>query len=221
MRPFDVPRTLDSVTDPFPSPDLLLSTIQAGGKLGRTSLAQLWLSEGIPFAFKSRPGVFDALRNWLGQQLHIHAKSITVVGSARIGFSMSGKDYGRSFGPSSDLDLAAVSLVLFSRLETAFQRWAADYSAGRSTPKSNIEKGYWDENLEVGRRGIRRGFVDANKIPLRDAYPDAKAIAQALYLAHMKLRRTEAAPPLRRVSLRVYRDWDSFVDQVSRSLVWL
>ena len=45
--------------------------------------------------------------------------------------------------------------------------------------------------------------------------PLATDIGQALWLLGEKLRITTAAPTVRKVSLRVYKDWEAFVCQVT------
>jgi hypothetical protein len=43
-------------------------------------------------------------------------------------------------------------------------------------------------------------------------------IAQALYEAHEKLKATPDAPAVRKLSVRVYRDWDCFIRQIAINL---
>jgi hypothetical protein len=61
---------------------------------------------------------------------------------------------------------------------------------------------------------LERGFIDPHKIPNRDRYPEVRAIAQALYEAHEKLRATPGAPDVRKLSVRIYRNWDCFIRQL-------
>jgi hypothetical protein len=51
------------------------------------------LIAGIPFAFRDSPADYDALRTTLGTALHLSADAMTVVGSGRIGFSLSPEKY--------------------------------------------------------------------------------------------------------------------------------
>lgn len=78
---------------------------------------RLWLTEGVPFAFKDRPIVYEALREWVAALLDIFPKDVSMVGSARIGFSLAPQKQLREFTVgSSDLDLFVVSAPLFGRL---------------------------------------------------------------------------------------------------------
>ena len=61
MKPFGVP---DSCVD-LKCMRLSAHTLRAaarGGKDARITLAQLWITEGIPFAFAECPAVYDSIR---------------------------------------------------------------------------------------------------------------------------------------------------------------
>ena len=58
MKPFDVSAVLDPLTDVYPSANVLLGAAKAGDRDARYAISRLWLSEGIPFAFKARPAVY-------------------------------------------------------------------------------------------------------------------------------------------------------------------
>ena len=75
MKPFGVP---ESCAD-LKSTCLSARTLRAaahGGKEARVTLAQLWMTEGIPFVFSECPAVYESIRIWLGRELGIHAKQI-------------------------------------------------------------------------------------------------------------------------------------------------
>jgi hypothetical protein len=219
MRPFDVSAVLDPLTEVYPAANVLLEAAKAGDRDVRYALSRLWLSEGIPFAFKTRPGIYEALRIWLARRLNVQAKQITVVGSGRQGYSLSpDQNVGRSFGPQSDLDITAVSSTLFERLREAFYRWEKDYAQGVVHPRSEREKALWDDNRRHCPPGLKRGFVDPDKIPTWSRYHEVQAVMDALWRVHEKLRVTSYAPSVRKVSMRVYRDWDAFVRQMAINL---
>jgi hypothetical protein len=141
-----------------------------------------------------------------------------MVGSARTGFSLAPKTWGRQFGDQSDLDIAIVSPALFADVEAAFRVWINDYKAGRVGPRSEIELEYWNANASLGDRSIALGFYDSNKLPTFDRYPIAKTIGNTMWLLKSKLESTPSAPRVRRASARIYRDWASLVTQVSLNL---
>lgn len=219
MRAFDLPPALEPLRAVYPPVDEILAAAEGGNRVSRFAIVQLWLTEGIPLAFKAQPGLYESLRLWLARRLSVHAKEITLVGSGRQGFCLSpGRDLGRPFGEHSDLDLTVVSKSLYERLHAAFDRWNRDYAAGTVAPRHPREKQFWDSHRDSVPSGLVRGFIDPHKIPNWDRYPEAQAIAQAMYEAHEKLKVTHNAPVVRKLSIRVYRDWDSFVRQMAINL---
>lgn len=141
MQPFNVSAVLDPLTETYPPADVLLEAAKTGDRDVRYAMSRLWLSEGIPFAFKIRPGVYEALRMWLARRLDVEAKTITIIGSGRQGFSLSPDEtLGRPFGSHSDLDFTVLSSSLFRRLEDDFRRWAQDYTQGAVRPRHDQEK---------------------------------------------------------------------------------
>src|SRR5258706_16481232 len=69
MRPFEVSSALEPLRETYPSADALLDAARTGNRDARHAIARLWLSEGIPFAFRTRPSVYESLRAWLSRLL--------------------------------------------------------------------------------------------------------------------------------------------------------
>jgi len=182
------------------------------------NLVRLWLTEGIPYEFRNCPIVFEEIRAWLGRRLGVCPKVITIIGSARIGFSIAGAKYGRPFNSDSDLDLSIVSELLFERLSDTFTKWQSEYCGGIVHPRHEIERQLWDSNLEFGNRNIPAGFFDANKIPTYDRYPLIQDIQQAMWTLTRKLEVTPDLTPPRRSSVRVYKSWSILVSRLTISL---
>lgn len=216
-RPFATDPRLSS---PFPSPDELETTLAGAPRAAREIVARLWLTEGLPSAFLTSPAVYEDLRGWLASRLNVHPKEVTLIGSARIGYSLAPPpEFGRPFDAGSDLDLSIVSGDLFQRVTSAFSNFSADYSSGAVVPRSSHERHLWDENLAFGARNIPRGFFDPNKVPNFDRYPVAQQVSQSMWALVKKLEVTPGAPQVRRASTRVYRDWQSFIERVSFNLM--
>ena len=219
MRPFDVSPALDSVTEQYPSADTLLAAASNHDPSVRYALCRLWLSEGIPFAFKTRPGTYEAIRSWLARQLEIQAKEITIIGSGRQGFSLSpDSSIRRQFGVHSDLDFTIVSPDLFQRIQSSLELWMKDFDAGLVLPRNDREKSFWNDNRVSCPSGLNRGFIDPHKIPSFNRYPEAQKVANAMYLIHEKLKITPGSPNVRKASLRIYRDWNAFIRQMAINL---
>jgi hypothetical protein len=116
------------------------------------------------------------------------------------------------------LDLSIVTDTVFGRLRQDFDRWKGDMKVGTVRPRNKTEERFWPLNLEILPKNIFRGFVDPYKIPTLPAYGSVQHVRQTEWLLGKKMGITPEAPPLSRVSIRVYRDWQSFLNQLDRSL---
>ncbi|MBI0473248.1 hypothetical protein EXT68_13435 [Pectobacterium parmentieri] len=178
----------------------------------------MWLSEGIPFAFKNTPALYEVVRVWLGNRLDVDPKEIHLSGSARIGQSLAPNKMGKNFGNHSDLDLFVVSEVLFNRVRTDFNNWSYEFEGDLVQPINETERKYWVENNNRGQKNLQRGFLDSSIVPNRDKYPTIKNIAQSMWLLKEKLDITKEAPSIKSASVRCYKNWRSYVQQVVLSL---
>lgn len=219
--PFRVAPQLLPLKRPYPSLDEILGLGHPKARLAREAFTRLWLTEGIPFAFQQCPAVYEEVRGWLAALLGTNPKEVTLVGSARLGYSLAGPSkLGRPFGKHSDLDFSVVSSGLFTQFQELFTTWARDYENLLVKPRSDFERRLWDANLDFGRQNLPKGFFDANKIPTFNRYPLAQEVGQVLWAVMKKLEQTPAAPVARRASVRVYDGWQSLIDRASFNLYW-
>ena len=217
--PFTITSGLTTLSYPFPSHDSLRAALKYSTRPEREIFVSLWLAEGVPYAFRNCPALFEYIRFWLGRQLNVHPKEITLIGSARIGYSLApATKFGREFCENSDLDFSVVSFALFERLAESARLFSSDYKSGVIVPRNERQGRMWSENCGFFDRNIPRGFLDSKKIPNRERYSSAQEINQSMSYLLRKLEATTEAPAVRDASVRVYRDWKSFVDQVSRNL---
>ncbi len=217
MQPFELSPHIAKLVEPYAAASEVARISRMGGHETREFLARLWLSEGIPFAFRAKPAVYDAMRSWLARRLGISPKEITMVGSARLGQSLDPNQLGKEFSSNSDLDLTIVSPELFQRIATEFSIWKQDFENGLVKPNRHEEK-YWRDNADSGPKKITRGFLDANMIPHRDAYVLSRQIGDAMWRVRERLKATPNAPKIRKADVRVYRNWEDFTRQVVLSL---
>src|SRR4051812_43686357 len=78
-------------------------------KTGRFGdLVDRWLFRGAVYAFDERPENGTLLLSLLSSQLGTREENIRIVGSAKLGFSLSPDSFSRSFGPDSDIDVIVV-----------------------------------------------------------------------------------------------------------------
>lgn len=214
MIPFSSHRYHDFFAETYPPALKLAAVASSFNQLERELFVRLWMTEGIPFAFKECPFVFENVRTWLGDNIGINPKEITIAGSGRIGYSLSGwPKYGRLFGDKSDLDLMAVSKKLYSELVEEFIFWKQEYESGMTVPGNEREARLWADNLIKVPKIIDRGFIDNWKLP--NLYPVTKNIANTLWLLIEKLKITEGAPTIKHSSIRVYRDWNAALRQMT------
>ena len=110
----------------YPSPqefrEILLSTEP-------DDVAKRHVFDGTAYAFRSRPKAFVLLRSHLSESLGVTEENIVVVGSAKIGFSLSPDNFPRRFNPFSDIDVVVVDEELFDRVWMTILDW--NYPLGR------------------------------------------------------------------------------------------
>lgn len=204
--------------DPYPTPESLRQALTGVSRQSRENVTRLWLTEGIPLAFRNCPSAYEQMRAWLGIQLNLCPKEITLLGSARLGFSLAPPKFGRPFDAASDCDLSAVSEQLFQRLAESFDVWKRDYSEGLVHPRNNRERAFGDDNVLFGERNLPLGFIDPGKLPTFNPYPIVQNIQQAMWALTKKLEVTPEAPSPQKASIRVYRTWQALVSRVSLNL---
>lgn len=204
---------------PHPGPELMRKALLSANDKEFKGIAHLWLSEGIPFAFLSSPAVYHQLRVELARLLNIGIKDVSVVGSSRIGYSLADTKYGRPFGDQSDLDLCAVNSDLFNRAKIDTERFIADFNSGVTTTKSSDTKARWESNCKSLPNNIRNGFIDVKLVPaIKGKYDCIGDIKNSVWLLSTRLQNTSDTPRFKSLSIRIYKDWPSMVNQVSRSL---
>lgn len=218
MEPFKVSNHLINITGTYPKAQLILDAAKHGGESTRRAIVMQWLSEGIPYAFKGCPGMYESVRAWMATRLNTDSKKISITGSARLGQSLNPKKAGASFGKHSDLDIFIVSNSLFCKLVENFNAWAFDFESGDINPSNNKELSFWKENLHRGHKNISRGFIDSTKVPNYKKYPHIQNINQTMYLLKRKLCITKLAPKVSCASVRCYRSWNDYIQQTTLNL---
>ncbi len=217
--PFQVEENLQKLLDLYPNSENFREALRNISRTSREDAVRLWLTEGVPFAFRSHPSAYEEMRRWLGKRLNACPKEITVVGSARIGFSLAKNKFGHPFNDQSDLDLVAVSESLFGEIAETFVAWKKDYAQKQIQPRNERERSFWDQNLGLGDKHLSLGFFDANKIPTFNRYPLVQRIQDAMWGLTKKLEVTPNVPSPKRASIRIYRTWERLVYRASFNLL--
>jgi hypothetical protein len=217
MRPFVVSEYGAKLATTYPATSVLRECL---GKLRLNEFdgfLRSSMTEGVPFAFQHSPMLYELSRGWLAMYLGVHAKTITMVGSGRIGFSLDPGTFGRPFGNHSDLDIAIVSDSLFSHSAHTFYQWKADIADGKVKAQNPTEQKYWNQNLEIIPGTLARGFIDENKLPTRDRYPIACKLRQSMFLLKEKLLLSKEGFLVTHASIRIYETWPHFLNQLRRN----
>lgn len=210
---------MKDLLDHYPDAEKLQEMLSHISRHEREVLVRLWLTEGIPYAFRECPAIYEEVRGWLANRLELHPKQITLLGSARIGFSMArSPQFGREFNDKSDLDFAVISTGLFGKFERMFSKFEQDFSSQKISPRHESECRYWKSNIDFGKKNIPLGFFDANKIPYFKQYPIAQKVGQAMWALVTKLEVTDKAPESKKASVRVYKNWECLINRVSLNL---
>jgi hypothetical protein len=212
-------RGLASLSAPYPEASTFFNVVRDATPTLREYVVRLWFSEGVPFGFRDTPALYEEIRTWLAARLRISPKDVTIIGSARIGFSLSpGRELGRPFSLHSDLDFSVVSSQLFSETASCFAQWKEDFANGLVRPRRSREARLWPENVLFGDRNIPKGFMDPEKIPTLQRYELPRRVGGAVWALGVKLEASKCGHPRRRTSVRVYRDWASFTQRMMVNL---
>lgn len=218
MEPFKVSEKLRGIIDAYPDARLIAEAAREGGEAAKQAIARQWLSEGIPFAFKDCPGMYESVRTWLAVRLSVDPKEINITGSARLGQSIAPKKIGSPFGNGSDLDIFVVSDALFERLKKDFNAWSYQFQCGALNPKNPRELHFWNENVGRGERSLSRGFIDTKIIPNYESFACAQNVAQTMFMLLGRLENSISAPQFSDASVRCYNSWSNYSRQVTMGL---
>ena len=181
--------------------------------------ARIILTEGTPFACAKFPMAFEFARGKAAEILGVHPKQLSLIGSARIGYSLAGPKFGRPFDlQASDIDLFVVSRELFGLLCEEHKEFLNAWRCKKIQPRHEIQSRFWDENARIDDYNIRRGFLDASHIPTYDMFPVSKMFGEAAYKFHVNLEAAVSAKIGRKASIRSYKDWDAAIRQIAFTL---
>lgn len=215
------PTWSDLVRSPYPNPgdwnrELIVN------KRDVYRFARLWLTEGIPFAFRDCPFAFEKGRDELGKTLDEDPKSFGLQGSAKLGYSLASTKFGRGFdAKKSDLDLFAVSERLFDLLSVDAELFSSRVKAGQATAGTSAIQTFWNQNAsDVIPRQLSRGFLDVDFVPPFERYKTCYKVSAAIQRFQRTLVRSNVSEPYaRKSSLRVFRSWEAAVRQIGGTLV--
>jgi hypothetical protein len=164
-----------------------------------------YIFEGLPYVFRETPPLMETLRDHLCNDLGVSDESTIVIGSAKIGFSLSPDNVFRQFSDESDIDVLVVDERIFDDIWKIILKWhyprrirglgGADESWGRRRRRDL----YWGWFVPDKIKYEGLSFPEVLK-PLRD-------ISTAWFNAFRSLSRVPEFSR-RNITGRLYRTWD-------------
>jgi hypothetical protein len=222
--PFVLTKELEKLTESYPDPSVLKNSFIKATNNERFGIIRLWVTEGIPFAFKNDPLLYEEIRSFIARGISVNTKEITLVGSARIGYSLKKKVWGKKFHDRSDLDFTVVSNDLFSKLVKDYQNWVNDFRTGKTIPKSKFQTKIWLNAIENVNKNIPNGYINTNNLFVNNKYPAIKKCNITMKNLQERLSKTPKCPKVSSTSIRVYSNWESCINQLRNNfniaLIW-
>lgn len=158
---------------------------------------------GDAYVFRNTPSDYALLLNDLGSSLRLPPTAITIVGSAKTGFSMDPEAFGTPFHDESDVDVVVVDADRFDRIWYALIAWEYRLGPQKGYSQEWLKRRhadvfwgwFFDERLHTG--GLRAKALRA----VRDISYEWFEAFQSVGLRHARLAG-------RKFSGRLYRTWD-------------
>lgn len=188
------------------------------------SLLHHYIIDNAPYLFNEFvkvPLLYEQIKQYLSYELDISMSDVKLIGSAKVGFSISVDSYGKEFSSTSDLDFAVVNKSLFDDLVNDFHNWEYQYKEKKTVkPKNNKEQTCWEDNITGLPKNIDHGFIDSRKLPNLDICATAKKINNSMYCIGISLEKYNATK-IKYASVRVYKDDNSFYEQLLRNCKYI
>ena len=82
-----------------------------------------YIFTGTPFVFRDQPKRSELLTQHLSRSPSLSERKIIVVGSAKIGFSLSPDNFPRQFSDDSDIEIVVIDRTLFDHFWITMLQW--------------------------------------------------------------------------------------------------
>jgi len=206
------PTTLDLDED-FPGPEKFRQLLR---NFPPDVLAKRYILSGLPFIFKEAPLKYISFNEVLARNLDVGHHDVAIVGSARIGFSLSPRSYGEAFAMGSDVDVVVVSPALFAEFQRRVIELIADLEPRARDLDAEIRKGkaanptvalplaLW-KDLKYATEQLRYGFIGPNLLP--DTDPLKQRFFNAFNETSTHLLAMNPPGPVSKVRGRIFASW--------------
>jgi len=198
----------------YPSAEDIKTVFTKSSETERHGILRLWITEGIPFAFKENPLLYEEMRTFIGKGVFVNPKEVTLVGSARIGYSLKKKVWGKDFTNKSDLDFTIISSDLYKKLILDFQKWSGDFASGKITPLTAHQNQNWLKSIITIDENIPKGYINTKDLFSHANYLNVKNCYRTMTRLKERLELTNNSPSIEDASIRVYSDWKSCIRQL-------
>lgn len=198
----------------YPKAEDIKSVFTKSSDSERRGIIRLWITEGIPFAFKDSPLLYEEMRAFIAKGVNVNPKDVTLVGSARIGYSLKKKVWGKQFSNKSDLDFTIISSNLFKNLISDFQKWVGDFVSGRILPHTMRQNMNWLNSIETVNENIPKGYINTRNLFSHTNYSNVKNCYRTMAVLKERIEATPNSPSVEDASIRVYSDWKSCTKQL-------
>jgi hypothetical protein len=121
----------------------------------------LFVLNGDSFCFSNDSNIILALKRQIADHFNIHVKNIEIVGSAKLGISLSDTRHGEPFDEKSDIDIAIISSELFDYAWQELLKLDLIYYKLRQREK---------DMLSECQKTIHRGFISPDRFPLKSDF---------------------------------------------------
>lgn len=222
---FSLKQESEKLTAVYLDPVLLKDYFTKARDSERYGIIRLWITEGIPFAFKDNPLLYEEIRSFIATGIGVHTKEVTIVGSGRTGYSLTKRKWGNPFVPTtSDLDFVIISNDLFKKLVIDFQKWVSDFHSRKTVPLDATQTRSWLNAIATVHRNIPKGYINTRQLFSNYSYPVVKQCNLTMRRLKDKIHLTPSAPSISDVSIRVYASWKYCIKQLDESfkvaLIW-
>ena len=104
---YSLPMWTTGLTSAYPPAEALIAAVPQMRRRDCETFVRAWLTEGIPWVFRDAAALYEAFRRHIATRMAVDGHDVTLVGSARLGFSLRPAQLGRAYRDGgSDFDVA-------------------------------------------------------------------------------------------------------------------
>ena len=129
---------------------------QAIKEFGTTKALNEYLFASKPICFAKNEALVWEIRRRISEYFDIPTRNLEIVGSAKLGFSLSDERFGKPYNNSSDIDIVIVSPELFAQFWNDLLYFDNRYYSLSTEQRLNLEDSY---------STVHKGYLSPDKLP--------------------------------------------------------